>query len=426
VLIGSRRARPALALAVSAAAAFWVVSSGAAFVAAAEDAPAVRIRATRVFDGRGATLDGPVIITVRAGRIASLEREKARGPVDHDLTGRTVLPGLIDTHVHLASTLNAEGRLHTEKDGEPPARTSFAQAGNGWATLQAGFTTVQSIGSPAEKELRDAVEKRGVPGPRILTSLAPLADEKKSPEELRELVRQRKNEGADVIKIFASKSIREGGGQTLSDEQLRAACGEAARLGLRSVVHGHSAESMKAAALAGCTQVEHGVFATQDVLETLSRQGTYFDPQVCLVFRNYLDHRERFLGIGNYTEAGFAAMERAIPLAAAVFRQAIATPGLRVVFGTDAVAGAHGRNAEELACRVRDGGQKPADAIVSATSLAAKSLGLDGAIGALAPGMDADLIAVDGDPLRDVTALSRVVFVMRRGVVYRQSSAGTR
>ena len=162
------------------------------------------------------------------------------------------------------------------------------------------------------------------------------------------------------------------------------------------------------------------MFATPEGLETLSRQGTYFDPQVCLVFRNYLDHRDRFLGIGNYTDEGFAAMERALPLAAATFRRAISTPGLRVLFGTDAVAGAHGRNAEELACRVRDGGQKPAEAIVSATSLAAKSLGLDGAVGALAPGMEADLIAVDGDPLRDVTALSRVAFVMRRGVVYRR------
>jgi len=373
-----------------------------------------------VLDGRGGSLEGPAVITVRGGRIAAVERETKREAVDHDLTGRTVLPGLIDTHVHLAWTLNAEGRLHTEKDGETPARTSFAQAANAWATLQAGFTTVQSIGSPVEKELRDAVASGALPGPRILTSLEPIADEKKTPEELREIVRQRKSEGADVIKIFASKSIREGGAQTLSDEQLRAVCGEATRLGLRSVVHGHSPESMKAAALAGCTQVEHGVFATPEALETLSRQGTYFDPQVCLVFRNYLDHRERFLGIGNYTEAGFAAMERALPLAAATFRRAISTPGLRVLFGTDAVAGAHGRNAEELACRVRDGGQKPAEAIVSATSLAAKSLGLDGAVGALLPGMEADLIAVDGDPLRDVTALSRVAFVMRRGVIYRR------
>ncbi|HEY6049956.1 MAG TPA: amidohydrolase family protein, partial [Thermoanaerobaculia bacterium] len=209
------RARRRRALAVSAAGLLWAAAAGAAPPASGE-APAIRIRATRLLDGRGGALDGPVVVTIRAGRIVSIEREKTRGPVDHDLSGRTVLPGLIDTHVHLAWTLNAAGRLHTEKDDEPPARTSFAQAANAWATLQAGFTTVQSIGSPAEKELRDAVEKGDLPGPRILTSLEPLADERKTPEELRELVRQRKSEGADVVKIFASKSIREGGGQTLS------------------------------------------------------------------------------------------------------------------------------------------------------------------------------------------------------------------
>jgi imidazolonepropionase-like amidohydrolase len=133
---------------------------------------------------------------------------------------------------------------------------------------------------------------------------------------------------------------------------------------------------MRAAAAAGCTQVEHGVFADAEALGELARHGTYFDPQVCLVFRNYLDHRPRFLGIGNYTEEGFAAMERALPLAAAAFRKALETPGLPIVFGTDAVAGAHGHNAEELVCRVRVGGQTPRDAIVSATSLAAKAMGL--------------------------------------------------
>jgi imidazolonepropionase-like amidohydrolase len=388
---------------------------------------AVTIRADRLLDGRGGRLDGPVVVTVRDGKILSIQPGgQARGTVSHDLTGRTVLPGLIDLHAHLGWTLNAEGRLHTENDGEGAAQTALAQAANAWATLQAGFTTVQSPGSASEKDLRDAIARRGLPGPRVLTSLEPLADARETPEKLREAVRQRKAEGADLIKIFASKSIREGGAQTMSQEQLEAACSEAKSLGLRTLVHAHSPESMRAAALAGCTQVEHGIFATKEALETLAARGTYFDPQCRLVFRNYLDNKARFLGIGNYTEEGFAAMERALPLAVATFKQAVATKGLQVVFGTDAVAGAHGQNADDLVCRVQSGGQSPRDAIVSATSLAARSMGLEGSIGTVAPGLQADLIAVDGDPERDITALTRIVFVMRTGTVYRNTAAPAR
>jgi imidazolonepropionase-like amidohydrolase len=241
---------------------------------------------------------------------------------------------------------------------------------------------------------------------------------------MRRAVRERKADGADLIKIFASKSIREGGAQTLSLAQLEAACGEARSLGLRTLVHAHSPESMRAAAEAGCTQVEHGVFATDDVLRLMAERGTYFDPQCRLVFRNYLDNRPKFEGIGNYNEEGFRVMEKALPLAVAAFRRARATPGLRIVFGTDAVAGAHGRNVDDLVCRVEEGGQPPAEAIVSATSLAARALGLESEIGAVAPGLQADLIAVDGDPTRDVTALRRVLFVMKGGRIYRNDAGG--
>jgi imidazolonepropionase-like amidohydrolase len=282
---------------------------------------------------------------------------------------------------------------------------------------------VQSPGSPEDRDLRDAIARGDLPGPRLLTSLEPLNDKTGGPAALRKAVAQRKAEGADFIKLFASKSIREGGAQTMSDAQLEAACGEARALGLRTLVHAHSPESMKAAALAGCTQVEHGVFATDEVLRLLAERGTYFDPQCRLVFRNYLDNRPRYEGIGNYNDEGFRAMEKAIPLAVAAFRRALATPGLKVVYGTDAVAGAHGRNAEDLVCRVEDGGQDPMQAVVSATSLAARSLGLQGEIGAVAPGMQADLIAVEGDPSHDITALRRVVFVMKAGTVYRNDAA---
>jgi imidazolonepropionase-like amidohydrolase len=169
--------------------------------------------------------------------------------------------------------------------------------------------------------------------------------------------------------------------------------------------------------------VEHGALLDAETLRVLAEHGTWFDPNIDLVFRNYFENKERFLGIGNYSEEGFAQMRKAVPRALEVFRQALATPGLRVVFGTDAVAGSHGRNFEELIYRVETGGQDPMAAIVSATSLAAESLGLQKEIGAVAPGFDADLIAVEGDPLQDIRALKRVVWVMKGGKVVRSDLA---
>ncbi len=399
-----------------------LVAASAAAPLAAQDAPVV-VRARRVLDGRGGVVEAGRVV-VQGGKVLRVERGGAAGaaPVTYDLSRYTVLPGLIDGHAHLGWYFNAKGRFHTAGDGETERDEALAGAANAYATLQAGWTTVQSPGSASDAPLRAAIARGTLPGPRLLTSLEPLADARLTPDSIRALVRQRKAEGADFIKIFASASIRDGGRQTWSDAQLEAGCGEARRLGLRTLVHAHSAEAMRAAALAGCTQVEHGVFATPDVLKLLAERGTYFDPQCGLVFHNYLDNRAKYDGIGNYNAAGFAAMERALPVAANVIRLATATPGLNVVFGTDAVAGAHGRNAEELVCRVRDGGQRPADAIVSATSLNARAMGLEREVGALAPGMQADLIAVDGDPTRDATALGRVVFVMKGGRVYRNET----
>jgi len=216
-----------------------------------------------------------------------------------------------------------------------------------------------------------------------------------------------------------SSTIASATSATMSAEQLNALCGEAKAQGMRTLVHAHSAESMQRATRAGCTQIEHGVFATDEVLNEMAKNGTYFDPQCSLVFDNYLSNRAKYEGIGNYNAEGFAAMERAIPLAEAAFRKAMLIPGLKVVFGTDAVAGAHGRNAEDLVCRVVKGRQSPSLAIVSATSLGAEALGLGDRIGSLKPGYEADLIAVEGDPSRDITAVRRVRFVMKGGRVYR-------
>jgi imidazolonepropionase-like amidohydrolase len=290
---------------------------------------------------------------------------------------------------------------------------------NAYVTLMAGFTTVQSVGSPIDKEVRDAIARDVLPGPRILTSIRPVNAGTGTPDQIRKFVRQVASEGADLIKIFASGSIRDGGKRTLSDEQIAAACGEAKSLGLRSMVHAYGPDVIESAARAGCTAVEHVTFATDQTMEVLVEHGTYFDPNIGLVAQNYLENREKYLGIGNYTEEGLAAMEKSIPVNLELFRRALAHKDLKLVFGTDAVAGAHGRNAEEAIYRVQKGGQDPMATVVSMTSLAAKSMGLGDTTGSIAGGLEADIIAVDGDPSTDITALRRVVFVMKGGRLYK-------
>jgi imidazolonepropionase-like amidohydrolase len=385
---------------------------------AAQEKPVV-LRASRVLDGRGQRLQDTTIV-VQNGRIVAVNPGAgADKGAAYDLRGLTVLPGWIDAHVHITYHFGPNGRAQ-DKD-ETPQQAAYAAAANAYATLLAGFTTVQSIGSPGDKPLRDAVNAGSLPGPRILTSLQPFTSTTPTPEELRKQVDQRKADGADLIKIFASKSIREGGAQTMSDEQLAALCGEAKAQGLRTLVHAHSSQSIQASVRAGCGEIEHGVFATDDDLHLMAERGVYFDPQAGLIFHNYFDNKARFLGIENYTEEGFAAMEKAVPLAIDVVHRASQTPNLKMVFGTDAVAGAHGRNAEEFIYRVRDARQSPMDAMVSANALAAQAMGLGDKIGAIAPGLEADIIALDGNPLDDITAVRRVVFVMKGGKVFKNA-----
>jgi imidazolonepropionase-like amidohydrolase len=164
--------------------------------------------------------------------------------------------------------------------------------------------------------------------------------------------------------------------------------------------------------------VEHGSGISTATLEFMAERGVYLDPNIGLVLQNYVENKRRYLGIGNYTEEGFAFMEKQIPENYPMFKRALAAK-VKMPMGTDAVAGAHGQNARELITRVRDGGQPPMDAIISATSLAAESLALGSQLGALAPGLQADIIAVEGDPLQDITLLRRVSFVMRAGRIYK-------
>ena len=242
------------------------------------------IHAGRMLDGRGGTLRD-VTIVVEGSKITRVDTSPAkRRAADYELGTLTVLPGLIDSHAHLAWYFNRAGKLHTANDGDSPAQSVLAAAGNAYTTLLAGFTTIQSPGSFEDKDLRDAIASGAIPGPRVLTSLEPLEDPTLSPDSLRKLVRERKKQGADFIKIFASKSIRQGGAATMSVAQMEAMCGEARAQGLRTLVHAHSTESIERSIRAGCTQIEHGLFATDDVLKEMAQRGTIFDPQCGLIY----------------------------------------------------------------------------------------------------------------------------------------------
>src|SRR6476646_10010805 len=383
----------------------------------------VVIRAGTLLDGKGHALHN-VLIVVQAGKIVRVEPnakdQRIPGAAACDLTHMTVMPGWIDLHDHVTWHFGPNGRV--EDKSETPAQAALAAAGNAYATLMAGFTTIQSLGSPEDKELRDAIARGAIPGPRLLTALNPIDDAKLTPEEIRTAVKKLKADGADVVKIFASRSIRQGGGQTLSDDQLKAACSEATAQGLRSVVHAYRS-AVRAAANAGCTEVEHGTYATQEDLDAMAQHGTFFDPQIGLVIHNYLDNKTKFLGVGTYTEEGFAKMQEVLPVIAEMWKHALATKKLKIVFGTDAVAGSHGRNAEEFIYRVQ-AGESPMDAMVAANSGAAESLNMQNQIGAIAPGLEADIIALVGDPVKDITAVRKVVFVMKGGKVYKNEASG--
>jgi imidazolonepropionase-like amidohydrolase len=386
-------------------------------VAAAVSAQPVVVRTSTLIDGKGHVLRNKELV-IENGRIVRVADAHQKPTID--LTGLTVMPGWIDTHVHPTWYFNKDGRLEQEpgRGGKTtPQQSALFAAANLYATLMGGFTTVQSVGAELDADLRDQIARGAIAGPRLITSLRAVNENTGDPAAIRAYVQKMKADGADVVKLFATASIRDGGKMTMTPEQIEAACGEAKAQGLRAVVHAHSSDGARASVMAGCTSIEHGTFLDDSVLELMAQRGVYFDPNF-LVLHNYLDNKPKFLGIGNYTEEGFAAMERGLPLVAEVLKRARAHH-VKVVLGTDGVAGAHGRNAEEFIYRVKDGGDKPMDALMSGTSVAAESLSMADQIGSIAEGMQADLVAVQGDPLADIAAVRRVTFVMKGGKVVR-------
>lgn len=374
----------------------------------------ITIRAGLLIDGTGETRRNARIF-VEDSQITRIDG--LRGSTTYDLSDLVIMPGWIDTHVHLASHFDSDGKVHRTTVDETAGQAMLYAVENAYKTLIAGFTTVQSMGSPLDRELRDWIARGVIPGPHILTSISPITNETGDSDRIRLAIRERAQAGADVITVFASHGIHHGGNRALSDKQIDAACSEARAQGLRSAVYANGTDVVSAVIRAGCSSVEHGNLDSESVLQLFTEHQTYWAPHLGLSYDNYIKNKERFLGIGQYTEDSYLLMEIAHRTSLDTFIETVTRSDIKIVFGSNAIAGAHGRNAEELVTRVQDGGQDTMEAIISATSRAAESLRLD-KIGTLAPGFTANLVAVSGNPLDDITALRNVQFVMKEGRVY--------
>ena len=407
------------------------------FVAGPAVADTIVIHAGHVITDAAQPARGPSTIVVVDGRIQSVTAGLNPAPQGArliDLSSRTILPGLIDAHVHLTS---APGGAWWREAIDTDEYAALLGAHNALVTLRAGFTTVRDLGSSgvAGFALKRAIDEGLVPGPRMLVSGPPLSTigghgdvAGFRPEVIAALdghntctgadqcaarVRELARAGADVIKFMATGGVLSQGdrqlGQAFTDAEMRAIVETAHGLGLKVAAHAHADEGIAAAVRAGVDSIEHGTFASPATIQLMRQRGTTLVPTLMA----FVGIRER-LGTGVYTPLVESKVRMTLEVVGRAVRLAH-DAGVPVVFGTDAAVYPHGRNAGEFAQLVRYAGMTPAQAIAAATTGAAHLLGLDSEVGRIAPGLSADLIAVDGDPLTDVTRLEHVEFVMVRG-----------
>ncbi len=397
---------------------------------------AVVVRAGRVIDGLSAEPLGPSTILIEGGRITAVGPDVAIPAAARviDLSDHTVLPGLIDAHTHV---------LFAPQDGKNPvleksvAFRALEGAAAARASLEAGFTTLRDLDSEgadfADVAVRDAIAQGLIPGPRMVVStmalsitgghmnlvgLAPAIDQRVPQlatmtdtvdEMIREIRRQVKY-GADWIKLYATGTLRHVDPDTLEplaqvdEDEVRAVVEEARRWRRDVAAHAYGGDGARAAVLGGVRSIEHGILLERDVLELMAERGTYFSPT--------LSNFTRTTALSSYPE-DFA--ERIHSRHAEAFQTALSL-GVKIAFGTDAGRVQHGTNAGEFELMVSLG-MSPMHAIQSATSVAAELLRLEGEIGAVKPGLHADLIAVHGNPLDDIGLLKDVRFVMKGGII---------
>lgn len=380
-------------------------------------------------------VQGDTIVAVAKGYTNS-----SAGDSIVDLKHLTVLPGLIDMHVHLEGETRKGEELDrfTLNDADVAFRSVvFAKR-----TLLAGFTTVRDLGgSGVNTALRNAINQRLVPGPRIFSAgkaiattgghadptngyrkdlmgdPGPLQGVINGPEDARKAVRQRYKEGADLIKITATGGVlslaRDGAGAQFTDEELKAIVETARDYGMHTAAHAHGAEGMKRAVLAGITTIEHGTRMTEEIMDLMISKGTFYVPTISA--GKFVAEKAKEPGYFN---------QLVVPKALAIGPQIQGTfakaykRGVKIAFGTDSGVSPHGENAREFTYMV-EAGMSPAEAIRAATIANASILGMADQIGTVEAGKLADIIAVEGNPLIDITSLERVVFVMKEGVVYK-------
>jgi imidazolonepropionase-like amidohydrolase len=391
------------------------------------------VRAARMLDVVKGEIVSPGIVTIQGDRIQSVGRAAPAGARVLDLGDLTLLPGLMDVHVHL--TIDLEGDWVNRPVHETAADEALRGAAHARTTLLAGFTTVRNVGAYGFTDiaLMRAIDAGYIDGPRIIgaayaigitgghcdeTGWAPGVLERgphegvaDGPDQVVQAARYMIKHGAKVIKVCATAGVLSFdatvGAQQLSDEELRAVVEEATRHGLKVAAHAHGTQGIKAAVRAGVASIEHGSMLDDEAIALMKQKGTYLVPTAYLLTR---------INFANLPPPIAAKAREVIPLAQESHRKAIRA-GVKVAFGTDAAVYPHGENAREFAVYVGYG-MKPIDAIRTATVNAADLLGVSDR-GVIAPGKLADLVAVPGNPLDDVRVLERVSWVMKGGVVYK-------
>jgi imidazolonepropionase-like amidohydrolase len=398
------------------------------------------IHAGRLIAVPGKPVRGPSTIVVNGSRIASIHDGfiAPAGATVIELRDSTVLPGLIDAHVHLASDRGGEAGLVAWAREEPQMNALEAQW-NGMKTLRAGFTTVRNLGDEgAILALREAIKRGWVQGPRIVDAASSISttgghmdgrgsmnDELvahlpapenlcDSAESCRRVVRRQIDRGADVIKFATTGGVNSGTGLAtrMLDEEAKALVQTAHAYGRKVAVHAHGSDGVKMALRAGADSIEHGTVMDDDVVRLFKQTGAYYVPTLSTV-NGYLER------IAADPNAYAPDVRKQIDWRIGITGQSLAKAypaGVKIAFGTDAGVSKHGGNADEFELMVRHG-MPPAEAIKAATVNAADLLGLGNEVGTLEPGKSADIIAVAGDPLQDVTVLKQVGFVMARGEV---------